>query len=171
MMLGQRRFVMLAFIALATLVVVCSPGPLAGAAGPITITLAHATAETHPQHIWCVRFAELVQEKSGGRLKVQIFPNGQLGTEPQMVEGIKMGTVDMVNAGAGTVYSMWVPEMAIFDLPYIFRDYDHLYVVQDGEVGEYSRGSRKAGFKLVGWSDIGWRHFTSNSSPSRSHLI
>jgi len=149
-------------------VVACIVGGIhAGRAeAQIRARLGHGGSETHPFHIWSVKFAEEAAKLTNGRLKVEVFPNSQLGKERDMAEGLLIGTLEMAVVGTGTILPQWVPEIGVLDAPFISRDFDHFYKVQDGAVGAELKAKLEAkGMKHLGWSDIGARHMTNNRRP------
>ena len=70
------------------------------AAEPIVCKIAHSGTEKIPRHIGFLRFKEIVEEKTNGAIKVEIYPNGQLGTEAQITEQVKMGAVQATITGS-----------------------------------------------------------------------
>jgi tripartite ATP-independent transporter DctP family solute receptor len=105
-------------------------------ADKIVLKAAHVTAKEYPYHFGFETFAKSVAAKTNGRVEVQIFPNGQLaGSEREAIESLQTGSLDItvVNASAMTVFT---PRIAIFALPYMFRDLPHFYKAIDGEVGK-----------------------------------
>jgi TRAP-type transport system periplasmic protein len=137
----------------------------AGAQGkPVTLRYGHAGGETHTWQVWGQKFTELVGQKSQGRLKVEIYPGGQLGNERAMTESVQLGTLDM--AATGAPLNQWVPEIAVMDLPFLFRSWDHAFAVLDGPIGqELANRMTGKGFKLVGTVVLGFRHMTNNKRP------
>jgi len=132
----------------------------------VVARLGHGGSDTHPFHIWSVKFAEEAAKLSNGRLKVQVFPNSQLGKERDMAEALLLGTLEMCVVGTGTVLPVWVPEIGVLDAPFIYRDFDHFYKVQDGAVGAELKAKLEAkGMKHLGWADIGARDMTNNKRP------
>jgi tripartite ATP-independent transporter DctP family solute receptor len=110
-------------------------------------------------------FADKLGELSGGKFTVAHFPDSQLGSERAMVEGLQIGTIDIVLTSTGPVGN-FVPETQVFDLPFIFRDYDHARAVQDGPIGQELLGKfDQAGIVALAWGDAGFRHFTNNTRP------
>lgn len=149
-------------------VAVCLAGGLqAGPAGAqMSVRLGHGGTETHPFNIWSVKFAEEVAKLTNGKVKVDVFANSQLGNERAMAEGVIIGTLDMAVVGTGTVLPVWVPEIGVLDAPFIYRDYDHFYAVQDGAVGAELKAKLEAkGMKHIGWADIGPRSMTNSKRP------
>lgn len=79
-------------------------------------------------------FAKRVEELSGGALTVEIYPDGQLGNLAESVEQVQNGTIDMTTA-VPSILAEFVPEMQVFAVPFLFRDYDHWLAVVDGDIG------------------------------------
>lgn len=100
----------------------------------MTISIGHNSPETSSIHMGCVAFKEYVETATNGNVTVNIYSNAQLGNESELIEGIVMGTVDMAFESVGTV-SSYAPNFAIFTLPYLITDTDHLEKVLDSEVG------------------------------------
>jgi TRAP-type transport system periplasmic protein len=149
-------------------VLACGVGGLqvGGTEAQTVARLGHGGSDTHPFHIWSVKFAEEVGRLTNGKLKVQVFPNSQLGKERDMAEGLLIGTLEMCVVGTGTILPVWVPEIGVLDAPFIYRDNDHFYAVQDGAVGAELKSKLEAkGMKHLGWSDIGARNMTNNRRP------
>jgi tripartite ATP-independent transporter DctP family solute receptor len=96
----------------------------------LVLKAGHAAAATEPFHKGFERFAEIVAEKSGGKIKVEIFPSGQLGTEREMIEQMIVGTLDF-ETGASAFWTNFVPEMKPFDVPYLVQGWEHMARVQD----------------------------------------
>lgn len=135
---------------------------------PITLKLAHAGSKEHAYHIGAVKFKELVEEKSGGKLKIDIYSDAQLGSEREIAEGVKSGSIDMGLVAADGALPNWVPELQVFAIPYLIRDREHAYAVLDGEIGqELADKMAQKGFKLISWWEVGVRHFTNNKRDVR----
>ena len=111
-------------------------------------------------------FCNEVTKRSNGALTITHFPAGQIGAQRDLVEGLKLGTVDIVGASAALV-STYVPEMSIFDLPYVFRDKAKLYAFLDGPEGQNLMTEKmgNAGFRGLAFYDVGVRDiFNSRKS-------
>lgn len=125
------------------------------------IRVGHGAQAAHPTHLGLLRMAELVSERSEGRVKLEIYPDRQLGEEREMVEGLQLGTVDMTVVSTGPL-TAFVPEVGILDLPFLFRDNAHAYATLDGDVGKELLGKFDAqGIVGLGFFENGWRHLTS----------
>jgi len=99
------------------------------------LKLAHGLDITHSVHKGMVFMAKRLEEKSGGRMRVDIYPSGQLGAERDLIELLQIGSLAMTKVSSAPLES-FVPEMKIFGIPYLFRDQDHTWKVLDGEIGK-----------------------------------
>lgn len=112
-------------------------------------------------------FKQIVEEKSEGKVKVEIYPNNQLGNQRDVVEGIQLGTIQMSNCAS--VVAGFVRELNIFELPFLFENKDHFYAVLDSVIGESLRPAfEKRGFHLLGYFDAGVRHVMTVDKPVNS---
>ncbi len=98
------------------------------------LKLAHGLDVAHPVHLAMVHMADRLTEISEGRMRVDIYPSGQLGEERELIEMLQIGSLAMTKVSASPLES-FVPEMKIFSIPYVFRDHEHLWRVLDGEIG------------------------------------
>lgn len=134
----------------------------------VTLKAAHSAADTEPYHIGLSKLADDVAACTSGEIKIDVFPNNQLGNEKEMIEGVLLGTID-ITSPSNAVLTNFVPQLAVFDLPFLFRDRDHLYKVMDGEVGdELGESVNAAGFHLLGFFEAGIRHIMTASKPINS---
>lgn len=99
----------------------------------VKLRLGHITGESDAWHQGALKFAELVKEKSNGSVEVEIYPSSTLGNDRDLIEGMQMGSVDFALV-AGVLSNFHEP-YAILELPYLFRDQDHLEKVLYGDVG------------------------------------
>lgn len=124
-----------------------------------TIRLAHGLDTNHPVHNAMVYMGERLEEKSGGSLKVIIYPGGQLGAERECLELLQIGSLDITKVSAA-VLENFIPEYRVLSIPYVFENKEHAFRVFDGEVGAtmLSQGAR---FRLKGLTfyDAGSRSF------------
>jgi tripartite ATP-independent transporter DctP family solute receptor len=132
----------------------------ASAAGKkYTIKLASLMAPVHPHPRTFVFFAEKAREYTDGQVDIQVFPSGQLGRTNEVVMGLQMGNIQMGKAALSFV-TQFVPEVKIFDLPYLFNDRDHMLKVLDGPVGKKFLNEIFPKYGLTGlfFLDDGIRH-------------
>lgn len=99
------------------------------------LKLAHGLPTDHPVHKAMEYMADLVAEKSGGKMKVDIYPSEQLGTEKECLERLQMGALAMTKTSSSPMES-FVEEMKVLGLPYVFRDKDHYWKVLLSDVGK-----------------------------------
>lgn len=128
----------------------------------ITLKLAHGAQLVSPVQTTAEHFAKLVSERSNGRLKIEIFGNMQLGQERDTIEGMQLGTVDMVITSVSPVAG-FVPDVSIVDLPYLFVSEAHADKVLDGEIGQtLLKKLEPKGIIGLAWMENGFRHITAN---------
>ena len=132
------------------------------------VYLAHTLPTSHPVHQGMVVFAEKVNEESGGKLSVKIFPDGQLGTEREVLELLQIGSIAMTKVSAAAMAN-FAPEYKVLGVPYLFRDKEHLYKVLEGKTGENLLQSG-SDFLLRGlcFYDAGSRSFYTKNKPIKT---
>jgi len=109
-------------------------------------------------------FKRITEEKSKGKMQVEIYPNNQLGNQRDVVEGIQLGTIQMSNCAS--VVAGFVRELSVFELPFLFENRQHFYAVLDSDIGESLRPAfEKRGFHLLGFFDAGVRHVMTVEKP------
>lgn len=136
-----------------------------GSDGVRVLKLAHALEQSHPVHLAMEFMAARVDEISGGRVAIQIYPNGQLGGETDSMEQLQRGALAMVKTSAATMEN-FVPEMAVFGLPYIFRDEEHYWKTLNSEIGRelLSKGDSHGLHGLI-YYESGARSFYMTDEP------
>lgn len=135
--------------------------------GQITtvLKLAHALDQSHPVHAAMEFMATRLTLLSSGSMEIQIFPNGQLGSEPETVAQLQRGALAMVKTSAAAMEG-FVPEMAVFGLPYLFRDDVHYWNVLNGAVGQDLLAAGTAvGIRGLCYYDSGSRSFYTIDTP------
>ncbi len=130
--------------------------------------LAHTLPQTHPVHKGILEFQKALDKKSGGKLKVKIFPDGQLGSEREVLELLQIGSVAVTKVSAATL-SNFVPEYNVLGIPYLFRDKTHYFDVLEGEVGKsiLEKGS-KYWLRGLCYYDAGSRSFYTKNKAIRT---
>ncbi len=140
-------------------------GGAAQAQAPMKLTLGHNAAVGNPKHEASVKFAELVKQKSGGRIEVQVAPAAQLGDDVPILTSLRTGSVDFSANSQGAISSV-VPEYAAFGMPFLFPTLPHAWKVLDGPVGqELAKASEAKGLLVLGYWDNGIRHVSNNKRP------
>lgn len=129
------------------------------------LRLGHTGAPDHHFQRISERYAKLVSEKTNGKVQITVYPSDSLGKQVELVEGTFIGTNDMVLT-SDAVLSNMVPEVGMINLPFLFRDSDHVRAVLDGEVGQtLSDKVAQQGAVVVGWWENGFRHITNSKHP------
>jgi tripartite ATP-independent transporter DctP family solute receptor len=99
------------------------------------LTFAHNLPISHPVHKGVVAFKDHLEKLSKGQLQLKIYPNGQLGSEREVIELLQIGSVSMTKVSAAAM-SNFVPEYKVLGVPYLFRNKEHLFRVLEGPIGE-----------------------------------
>ena len=122
-----------------------------------------------PKHVAALAFKDHVEKATNGSLKVEIYPAGQLGPAQQMLEGLRLGSVELAVVHDGGIPGVY-KTFNIFGLPYLFNDHAHAYTVLDGPFGkELAEDMRKkTGIRLMAYADNGIRHFTNSKRPIKT---
>ncbi len=131
-----------------------------------TLKLASMTATTHTYNQGAQRFADLIKERTGGRISITIYPDGQLGKgERELLEAIQQGTIDIYVGSTGPLGG-FNPNMLILDIPFLFRDYSHVDMVLDGAIGQdLLAGLDSVGMKGLAFWENGFRNLTNSRGP------
>ena len=117
----------------------------------------------YPNTVAMDKFAELLNEKTGGEITLQMFHGGTLGSQPDAIEQVRAGAIEIGNFNLGPVGPI-VPAANVVSLPFIFKDVDHMFRVLDGEAGQMiADGMGEAGILPLAWYDAGARSFYNGS--------
>lgn len=129
---------------------------------PIVIKIAHVSQEGVPIDLASNRLGEMLKEKTGGRITVDVFPASALGNNTELLEQLQMGTLEMAISSVAFL-GAFTDSTALLDLPYLFQSNEAAEEVLDGEVGqEIFSNLEPAGFKGMTWMATGWRQLTAN---------
>lgn len=140
----------------------------ATADNPLVLTLAHGLSEVHTVHIAMLEFAQQVEEKTNGRIKVQIFPNGQLGSENENMEQLMAGVISMTKVSAPGL-ATYNEAYHTFGLPYIFDDTEDFYHVMDSDqMRDFFLSSEDDGFVTLTYYTSGARSFYTKDKAIRT---
>ncbi len=138
------------------------------ASAQTTLKLAHAAPESDLQQNLSLMFKQEVEKQSNGDLKVNIYPQGQLGNDKQMIDGTRAGIIDITMVGLNN-YSGLIPDAAAFTLPFIFPNRQVAYKALDGKPGqEIFTEMEKFNLKGLGYPESGYRNITNNKHPIRT---
>lgn len=145
---------------------------LAGAAqAAVTIKYAHfqPASPNSPKHAAALAFKEHVEKATDGEVKVQIYPASQLGNGVEVMEGLKLGTIQLGVVHDGEIAPVYKP-FQVFSIPYLFKDQKMAWSVLDGPFGKKMADDmlKKTGIRMFSMADNGIRHFTNSERPITS---
>ena len=126
------------------------------------IKFANQNAAGHPIVQGMEKFAEIVAAKSGGKIKVNVFPGGQLGSDQANVSALQGGTLEMASMNSG-IFASQVKEFAAFDLPFMFANGKEADAVVDGPFGQKMHAKlEEKGLVGLGYYELGFRNITNS---------
>lgn len=135
--------------------------------GAVTLKLGHIAEPENPYGQGAEYFANLVKDRTKGEVVIQVYPSSQLGNQRDLVEGLTFGTVDMTLTGTA-VLGNFIPEVAVFDLPFLFRDIPHAYKALDTVGMELCKKGEARGMITLAIWENGVRHMTNNKLPIKT---
>jgi len=155
-------------------------------AGPIVIKLAHPNVPQHPMGQAFEKFKELIEERSNGEFRVDIFDSSKFGNFDSVVQGLQFNMLQMGSAATPNL-APFSDEFLIFDLPFLFPDYPSADKITDGPIGmNATKALEKSGIIGLGYIEIGFRNLWNNkksvatledakglkirSTPSKAHI-
>jgi tripartite ATP-independent transporter DctP family solute receptor len=130
-----------------------------------TIKFATQNPKGHPIVMGMEKFAEIVQAKSGGKIKVNLFPGGTLGSDQANVSAIQGGTLEMASMNSG-IFASQVKEFAIYDFPFLFASEKEAEVIIDGPIGKKLHDKlQEKGIVGLAYFELGFRTITNSKRP------
>lgn len=134
-----------------------------------TMKLASTQSMDHPYMVGAQKFADLIKERSSGRIEIKLYPSNQLGKgEREMTEGIQQGAIDLLVTSTGPLGG-FSPSINILDFPFMFRDFNHVDLVMDGSIGRKLLDDfEKANIKALAFWENGFRHLTNSKRPVKT---
>jgi C4-dicarboxylate-binding protein DctP len=136
----------------------------AGAADYV-LKFSHVVSENTPKGQAALFFEKRLEELSKGRIDVQVYPSSQLYKDKAVLKAIKLDSVQMA-CPSFSKFGKFVPQLALFDLPFLFRDIDHLHKVQDSAVGQKLKDMVTAkGYVALDFWDNAFKQFTDSKRP------
>lgn len=134
-------------------------------AGPMVLRATNTLGEDHPMTMALRYMSKELDKRTNGEVRLDVYPNSQLGGNKEMVEGVVLGTVDIAQQFAGT-FSSYVPEMDILVQPFLFKSEDGLFRALEGEAGAIlATALEKKGFVPLTYFYGGSRSFINNVRP------
>ncbi|MBK1876323.1 TRAP transporter substrate-binding protein [Pelagicoccus mobilis] len=140
----------------------------AGGSDVRLLKLAHGLDTSHPVHLGMVEMKERLEDLSGGKMTIDIYPSGVLGSEVQCIEQLQGGVLAMTKTSTAAMES-FLPELGVFGVPYLFNNHDVYWDVLDGDIGrELLAVGERIGLRGLCYYDSGSRNFYSTKKPIRS---
>jgi TRAP-type transport system periplasmic protein len=137
-------------------------------AAEVVLKLGTATQPNHIYNLAAEHFEKIVEAKTGGAIDIQLFPASQLGSERDMIEGLQLGSLEMTLTSTGPLGN-FVPQVKLFNLPFLFKDRERCYAVLDGDIGRSIADLfPKVGIRSLGWYENGFRNITNSRNPIRT---
>ena len=131
------------------------------------LKIAHVNSQTHPAHIALEKFKEIVEEKTDGKVKVDIYDSSVLGGELEEIQQVIDGSLTAAMIMGMSNWQNMVPETAIEELPFMYPDVEHARAAFDGAYGDFVKENwiEPTGLKVLCFWESGFRHFTNNIRP------
>jgi len=134
----------------------------------VTLRVAHTAAADEPYQIAFLQFGDEVEKATNGAIKVEVFPDAQLGDEGSVLKSVQSGAIGMATV-SNSVLADFSEKLHLFDLPFLFRDRPQAYAVLDGPVGAGMAQDLDAkGFVLLGYFEAGVRNILNSLHPINS---
>jgi C4-dicarboxylate-binding protein DctP len=135
----------------------------ASAQQPIVIKFSHVVAENTPKGKGALKFKELAESRTQGKVKVEVYPNSQLFKDGEEMQMLQLGNVQMLAPSVSKFGPLGVRDYEVFDLPYIFDDYKDLHAVTGGKIGQelFKKLEGKGIVGLAYW-DNGFKVMSAN---------
>jgi C4-dicarboxylate-binding protein DctP len=161
MQVFARRTLLCAALATAALL----SGAAALAQAPIVIKFSHVVAPDTPKGKGAQRFKELVEERTKGKVKVEVYPNSQLYKDKEELEALQLGSVQMLAPSLAKFGPLGAKEFEVFDLPFLFKDDAAFRGITEGPLGaDLFKKLESKGIKGLAYWDNGF-HIMSDNKP------
>jgi tripartite ATP-independent transporter DctP family solute receptor len=129
------------------------------------IKFGHGSAESNARHKAALKFKEIVESKTNGKVKVEVYPNEVLGSEREMLESVQLNNIQMTAGGTG-IFAGFYPKIGVIELPYIFDNFEQAWKVLDGPLGqELAEPLKEKGIHILAYWENGFRQVTNNVRP------
>ena len=152
-------------LALVMVFALCACGGSAKEEQTYTIRIGHSDTTQNLIHVSLEHFAKAVNERTNGRVTIEIYAAEQLGSNKEMIEMVKMGSLDAMMLPSGQ-QADFCPKFKALSLPFLFSDYEHVYKVLDGEIGkELLEGLEENNMIQLAYWENGLRQFTNSKRP------
>ena len=132
----------------------------------IVIKVSHNGSHQHPHQVGFEKMSEILEKETNGRAKLEIFPSSQIASEEEAIEMVKLGVIGSTPASSGSL-SRFVPEVDLFNLPFVFDNLGHFYEVLDGPIGDEitKKIEQNLNCIVLGWWFSGIRNTWNSEKP------
>ena len=131
----------------------------AAAPEQVVLRLAETHGPDYPTTLGNKEFARLVEERTNGRIRIEVYPSAQLGEERSVIEQVQFGGIDMTRVSISPL-AAFAPQLDALQMPFLYRDKDHMWKVLRGDIGaEIMATLEESGFVGLAWYDSGSRSF------------
>ena len=153
---------------LAVVTMVLPLGSPASAAPQTILRLGETHVADYPTTKGDMEFARLVEERTGGRIKIEVYHSKQLGEEKAVIEGVQFGAIDFTRVSISPL-AAFAPMFDALQMPYLYRGEEHMWKVLNGEIGEsFLKSLEPANFVGLCWYDSGARHFYNSKKDIKT---
>ncbi len=128
------------------------------------LKLGHVAEPDNPYALGAAKLAELMEERTDGKVKISIFPSSQLGNQEKLIESLVFGSIDFAMTTTA-VLGQFEPNLLVFGYPYMFETRDHAYKALDTVGIEVAKNLESKGVKILGFYENGIRHMINNKVP------
>lgn len=149
--------------------ILCLPAQ-AAAEKKIIMRYSHSSAAMveEPHHTAALDFKKYVEEKTKGRVEVQIYPASQLGGEERAFQDVQQGVIQIASLASNNA-AVFAPSLYVIDLPYLFRTNQEGWAILDKYWDELNAKTiKESGNRIIGWLDLGYRHVCNSKRPIRT---
>ena len=163
---GQKLF---CFLAAAAIAFTCCVGPIpARAQTSKSLKLGYILSTDSQLGAGGTIFADEIAKRTQGRYRIEQYPNSALGGELEMLKAVQLGTVDLAFITGAPLPNL-MPDIGVFNIPFLFRNVAHAHAVLDGPIGQsYLAKLREKGLIALAWGENGMRHITNSKHEIRS---
>ncbi|MDY4594483.1 MAG: TRAP transporter substrate-binding protein [[Pasteurella] aerogenes] len=128
----------------------------------MSLRFGYEAPRSDSQHVAAKKFNELLEQKTNGEIKLKLFPDSTLGNAQTMISGVRGGTIDLEMSGSPNFTGL-VQRLNVIDIPFIFKNREHVYKVLDGEIGQgLLKELEQHGLKGLAFWDVGFRAFSNS---------
>ncbi|MEZ5704424.1 MAG: TRAP transporter substrate-binding protein [Burkholderiaceae bacterium] len=141
----------------------CLMAASSAAAEPLRIRFSHVVAEDTPKGLAVERFKSLVEQRSQGRMVVEVYPGSSLYGDRDEMQALQAGAVEMLAPSLSKFGRVGIPEFELFDLPYLFDSLQDVHRITEGPLGaRLLKGLERQGMVGLGFLDNGFKHMSAN---------